>query len=459
VQAFGGIVLASGESDWHIERSVQKYMWECMRYFIATGVALRMANSWDMRAWFERLERTSPTIVARNVDILAAVVKADTTPVQLEFEICRGGISDLTAQAYDLPMSMLTLTDGQSVKLAPADTFLEFVAPNTVSVTSEAPHELNLGPSEVYIKAECSLISTGTELKIFKGEFESGEALDTTIEAMKDQTLKYPLRYGYSVVGRVVAVGEDVDSSVTGSRVFCFAPHGTGSVASIDSCVHIPDEISSQDAVFLPSVETALSIVQDAQPKLGEVVAVFGQGLIGLLVGSILQRQMLRSEACSDQLVLVDVNDARLAVARDAIPQATYWNPSKDLPLTKEFDVSIEVSGSPKALQTALDSTGYGGRVVVGSWYGARPAALSLGLQLHRSHLTIIMSQVSRVAAVHSDRWDKARRMTLALDMLRQLKPSEWLLGRKIPLTKAALQKAYSDLSAGKELTILIEYS
>jgi threonine dehydrogenase-like Zn-dependent dehydrogenase len=52
------------------------------------------------------------------------------------------------------------------------------------------------------------------------------------------------------------------------------------------------------------------------------------------------------------------------------------------------------VSGNPRALQAALDLTGRGGRVVLGSWYGSEAAALTLGLAFHRSHLSIKCSQV-----------------------------------------------------------------
>lgn len=45
--------------------------------------------------------------------------------------------------------------------------------------------------------------------------------------------------------------------------------------------------------------------------------------------------------------------------------------------------------------QSALDLTGYGGRVVLGSWYGGGAAQLNLGMAFHRSHLTIQTSQAS----------------------------------------------------------------
>ena len=34
-------------------------------------------------------------------------------------------------------------------------------------------------------------------------------------------------------------------------------------------------------------------------------------------------------------------------------------------------------------MQSAIDHTGRGGRIVLGSWYGSKPAPLSLGIGLH----------------------------------------------------------------------------
>ena len=42
-------------------------------------------------------------------------------------------------------------------------------------------------------------------------------------------------------------------------------------------------------------------------------------------------------------------------------------------------DLIIEVSGSPEALNLAVDLCGYAGRILVGSWYGTKRAAINLG--------------------------------------------------------------------------------
>lgn len=45
--------------------------------------------------------------------------------------------------------------------------------------------------------------------------------------------------------------------------------------------------IEPEDAVYFPAVETALSLVHDVHPRVGESVAVFGQGMIGYVSQSV----------------------------------------------------------------------------------------------------------------------------------------------------------------------------
>jgi hypothetical protein len=63
------------------------------------------------------------------------------------------------------------------------------------------------------------------------------------------------------------------------------------------------------------------------------------------------------------------------------------------------FDCSIEVSGNPRALQSAIDHTSNNGRIVVGSWYGNTEVVLKLGIDFHRSNKAIVASQVSTLRA------------------------------------------------------------
>src|SRR5690606_2911712 len=82
-------------------------------------------------------------------------------------------------------------------------------------------------------------------------------------------------------------------------------------------------------------------------------------------------------------------------------------------------------------------ATGREGRVVVGSWYGTRRAAVELGTHFHRGRLTVRSSQVSRINPALAGRWSKARRLAFALELLRRIRPGA-LITHRFPVERAA---------------------
>ena len=54
------------------------------------------------------------------------------------------------------------------------------------------------------------------------------------------------------------------------------------------------------------------------------------------------------------------------------------------------FDLIYELSGAPAALNDAIAAAAFDGRIVVGSWYGAKPATLDLGRRFHRGRVRLI---------------------------------------------------------------------
>ena len=83
-----------------------------------------------------------------------------------------------------------------------------FIAPRQVVVQQqELPHPAS---GQVLVKTLLSAISPGTELLIYRGEFPTSLPVDESIAALAGD-FSYPLRYGYSVVGRVAEIGEGVD--------------------------------------------------------------------------------------------------------------------------------------------------------------------------------------------------------------------------------------------------------
>jgi len=312
------------------------------------------------------------------------------------------------------------------------------------------------------------LVSTGTELKVFSGDIasEGAEPLDLTIQGMSTAAPQYPMKYGYSLVGTVEAVGAGVDESLwLGKRVFSFSPHSTVAIAQASSVLPIPDDVCFEDAAFLPSVETAVSLVMSANPMLGERVAVVGQGLIGQLTAAV-----LKAFAPTADLSVLDISDQRLQAARDlieelpaaAVGSVPFLRTANPLAQRAEegFDVCIEVSGSMAGLQTAVDSCMDGGRVIIGSWYSTAASRLSLGTKFHRSGVQLIASQVSRIPARLSDCWTKERRFDVAWDMLRRVRPSRMLgsgASTASLLERAELLATYRALSKGQLLTALLD--
>ena len=308
------------------------------------------------------------------------------------------------------------------------------------------------------VQSICSLISSGTELKIFKGLFDDA-ALDVNIDGMADERMTYPLAYGYSLVGRVTSCGSNVQDGkdLVGKLVFLFSPHSSHVIADRSSLQVVPEGISAEDAIFLPSVETALSLVHDAHVRVGENVAVYGQGLIGLLVTSLLSMNKGNLDSSTTgafgTITAFDTIPDRLAKA--AVMGASQALHPKEVSKAGPFDVSIEVSGNGRALQSAIDHTTDGGRVIVGSWYGNKDVTLNLGIDFHRSHKTIKTSQVSDIPAELSGLWTKQRRFGLAWNLVRLLKPSQ-LISRRLTLSDA--QQAYMALERGEEIAVAFRY-
>jgi len=113
-----------------------------------------------------------------------------------------------------------------------------------------------------------------------------------TLEAVRSK-LDQPIPLGYCNAGRVVEVGPGVTSFAVGDRVVSNGPHAEVVAVPNTLCAKIPDGVSDEEAAFTPLAAIALQGVRLAQPTLGERVAVFGLGLIGLMAV-----QVLRANGC-----------------------------------------------------------------------------------------------------------------------------------------------------------------
>jgi 2-desacetyl-2-hydroxyethyl bacteriochlorophyllide A dehydrogenase len=306
---------------------------------------------------------------------------------------------------------------------------LTFMAPQQVEIRTEprpAP-----GEGQALVQSICSAISCGTENLIFSGQFPQELALDENLNALGGG-FGYPLKYGYSVVGRVVQVGPGVNEAWLGRVVFGFNPHESHFVAAIDDLMTLPEGLAPEDGVFLPNMETAVNLVMDGAPLLGERVAVLGQGVVGLLTTALLAHfplaQLTGIDRCERRLQTGRMLGAHLGLPPEAAVEKA---PAEG------YDLVYELTGAPAALNTAISLAGFDSRVVIGSWYGQKQAPVNLGGKFHRSRMRLISSQVSTVAPHLRGRWGKERRFEVAWEMLRRVRPGR-LITHRVKLQEAA---------------------
>lgn len=327
----------------------------------------------------------------------------------------------------------------------PVATTLFFTAPRCIEVRETTLPLLK--DDEVIVESICSAISAGTEMLVYRGQFPQ---LQVTHDALSSE-LKYPLAYGYACVGIVREIGRSVDREWVDKFVFSFQPHRSHFVAKTESLFPIPDSLSLENACFLPNMETAVNLVQDGAPILGERVLVLGQGMVGLLATALL------GEFPLEALVTVDDFELRRKAfqAENGKLKVESFAPNNLRPST--FDLVYELTGSPSALNIAIEHTTFSGRIVIGSWYGQKRAEIDLGGSFHRSRIKLISSQVSTISPELSGRWDKSRRFEVAWRALERIQPQKWITHR-FSLKDAAKAYQLLDENPGETMQVIFEY-
>jgi 2-desacetyl-2-hydroxyethyl bacteriochlorophyllide A dehydrogenase len=334
-----------------------------------------------------------------------------------------------------------------------------FTAPREIEIREETLRDP--AAYEVLVQTLLTAISPGTEMLIYRGEFPHDLSADSTIAALQSQ-LAFPLRYGYCAVGKVVALGSQVDPSWMDQLVFSFQPHQRFFVASVEELQRVPEGIPVEDAVFLPNMETAVNFLLDGRPIVGEQVVIFGQGIVGLLTTAILARFPLAQLITVDPLALRRETSLSLGAGESLDPFAEEFLTALQSQVKQQSgytgaDLAYELTGNPTVLNQAIAVTGFNGRIVIGSWYGEKQSTLDLGGKFHRSRISLISSQVSTMTPELSARWSKQRRFSIAWDMIRKIGPGR-LITHSIDFSEAYAAYELLDQQAETTLQIVLRY-
>ncbi|HKJ39509.1 MAG TPA: zinc-binding alcohol dehydrogenase [Anaerolineales bacterium] len=334
---------------------------------------------------------------------------------------------------------------------------LFFAAPKKIEIREQELPALK--DNEVLVETVCSAISAGTEMLVYRGQFP--HLADAHDQFSSD--LNYPLAYGYACVGRITKTGKLADKSLLDNLVFGFAPHTSAFICDPSTLIPAPASLPAEACSFLPNMETAVNLIQDAAPLLGERVLVLGQGVVGLIVASLLKEFPLATLSTSDNYELrrkasleIGVNDSFTPEDMTLPGETTRSGSTHQSAYAQKYDLTFELSGSPSALNDAVSNTAFSGRIVIGSWYGEKKAPIDLGGAFHRSRIQLISSQVSTIAPALSGRWDKARRFEVAWEALKRIQPQKWITHR-FPLEEA--EKAYQLLDENPQETIQVLFT
>lgn len=139
---------------------------------------------------------------------------------------------------------------------------------------------------------------------------------DGLVETMKMvfARLDTPATLGYSCAGRVIDVGRGVADFRVGDLVACagqnYASHAEVVSVPRNLCVKVPDGLELADAAYVTLGAIALQGVRQADPRLGEVVAVIGLGLLGQITV-----QLLKANGC--RVIASDLDPGKLVLARE----------------------------------------------------------------------------------------------------------------------------------------------
>jgi 2-desacetyl-2-hydroxyethyl bacteriochlorophyllide A dehydrogenase len=324
-----------------------------------------------------------------------------------------------------------------------------------------------LPPGHVRIRTRYSGISAGTELTQFRGTTPHAVREwqpDRRMFSDRPAAAFYPnTSWGYSEVGVVVELGADVAPDVLAPGTAVWGTWGHRGEIVLPAAVVagrvLPAAVDPVCGTFARVGAVALNAVLAADVHVGETVAIFGQGVLGLLA-----TQLATSNGGS--VVAVDGIAARLAHALGCgavlglDPATTDVGAAcRDITAGRGADVCIEISGSYAALHEAVRSCAPGGRVVAAGFYQGDGIGLRLGEEFHHNRVQLVPSQISAPPPGLAPRWTPERLHATVielvaagrLDVLR-------LVSDVVPVRRAAEAYATLDADPAAALQIVLDF-
>lgn len=271
--------------------------------------------------------------------------------------------------------------------------------PGTMHV-GEAP-DPTPGPGEVIIKVGAVGIC-GSDLNIAAGLFPP---------------TPFPIIPGHEFAGEVVELAPGIDFLAEGDRVavdpslFCgycsWCRVGRGNLCDnwgaigdtvngaaaefvavpAVNCHVIPSHMSWAEAALVEPLSCAVHAIHMAPPRVGESVLVVGGGTMGLLTGQLL------AKGGSSVLALVERKADRLPIGEAVGFDAAYTDIESAREVRPDgYDLVVDATGVPAAIQEAFGAVAKGGRFLQ---VGVAPPDADLAIspfQIYNQEITVLGS-------------------------------------------------------------------
>jgi len=290
----------------------------------------------------------------------------------------------------------------------------------------------------------------------------------TTIRGITDGAMPT----GYSCSGTVLAVGQNVTDLQPGARVACAgagrANHAERVVVPRNLVVEVPEGCDLADAASVTLGAIALQGVRRADPRLGEIVAVIGLGLLGQITV-----QLLKAAGC--KVIGLELDARRLALAKtlgmdtgfdsadgDVVRQVRHLSGGQGV----DSVIITAASSSDAIAQQAMEVCRRKGKVVV-------VGAVGLGLKrspFYEKEIDFLISTSYGPGRYDNHyelegadypyayvRWTENRNMQAYVQLVAEGKINvKALIERRYTINDAS--EAFAELQTSKPLGVLLEY-
>jgi threonine dehydrogenase-like Zn-dependent dehydrogenase len=271
------------------------------------------------------------------------------------------------------------------------------------------PRSLSAG--QVRVKNRFGAEKHGTMMAFYKGYANRRGSWDAEARIHRPDGVlwNYPIPLGNMQMGTIVEVGERAGGHAVGDTVFFGGAFQEESVVALDELRVLPG-VDWKSGMLLDPAEYAIGAIRDGNLRLGDNVAVFGLGAIGLVA----------VQACvaagANRVIAIDPMANRRQAA-ESCGAGSVLDPVgvdvgqilRDRTGGLGPDVIIDFSGNRSALQAALRGISYGGTIVCGAFPAPHESGLDFGGEAHMNRPKIVFSRACSDPNPDHPRWDWQR--------------------------------------------------